>query len=78
MNNEKKPQFMRMFDMSHVPSPDPENFWVLDLDEPRVIMCDDRSGDLQPLLTITVRKIHGNKVSLQITASPKMRRFYAQ
>lgn len=74
MEERPKPPFIpNAFDMSHVPPPDPANFWKLLLNEPRVIMVDPKTK--QPVLTITVREIDGQRISLQVTASPEVR-FY--
>lgn len=64
----KKPPYISKFDMSHVPPPNPENFWKLLLNEPRVIFIDPKTSE--PMLTITVREIDGQRISLQITAAP--------
>jgi hypothetical protein len=75
----KKPDYIpNVFDMSHVPPPDPANYWKLPLHESRVIMADTSSGDIRPMLTITVRDITDGVVSLQITADPSIRAFYKQ
>lgn len=66
--------------MDHVPPPNPENYWKLTLDDPRVIMVNDSSGTLKPMLTLVVREIDekAGKVSLQIVADPNMRMFFKQ
>jgi len=67
----KKPAFIPdSYTMKHVPPPDPANFWKLLLNEPRVVMIDPTT--MEPMLTVTVREIDGQRISLQITASPKM------
>lgn len=74
----KKPEFIDgLFDMSHVPPPDSENFWKLEKDEPRVVMVNKY---MEPELTITVREINQatGEVSLQITASPTIGTFRKQ
>jgi len=76
LTERKKPEFVaNAFDMSHVPPPNPENFWKLLLNEPRVILIDESGSKIEPLVTITVREIDGQRISLQITTSPKMKTY---
>lgn len=70
----KKPAFIpNSYTMQHVPPPDPANFFKLLLNEPRVVMIDQST--MEPMLTITVREIDGQRISLQITASPNMKMY---
>lgn len=74
----KKPEFIDgVFDMSHVPPPNPENYWKLKKDDPRVVMI---TKDMKPILTITVREINEKtgEVSLQLTAHPEVEQFKTQ
>jgi hypothetical protein len=51
----------------HVPPPNPDHFTWLELDETRDIVLSQYG---QPLISVTLRKIEGGKVALQITSSP--------
>jgi hypothetical protein len=75
----KKPDFIpNAFVMDHVPPPNPENYWKLKLNDPRVVMVDQVGTEIVPMMTITVREIKGDEVSLQITFDPRMQTFYKQ
>jgi hypothetical protein len=51
----------------HVPPPNPANFSWLEIDETRDILV---SNSGTPLISVTLRKIEGGKVALQITLNP--------
>jgi hypothetical protein len=51
----------------HVPPPTPENFTWLEVDETRDVLI---TMEGKPLISVTLRKIEGGKVALQITSSP--------
>jgi hypothetical protein len=78
LKERKKPEFIRQFTMDHVPPPDPANFWKMKLNDPHVILADTIDGEIVPTVTVTVREIKGDEVSLQITAHPKIQTFYKQ
>jgi hypothetical protein len=55
----------------HVPPPDPANFTWLEMHDTKDIVL-SRNG--QPLISVTLRAIHGDRVGLQITAIDATRR----
>ncbi len=60
----RQPSYRRM---EHIQPPEAANYWWLDLNKPRTVVTNEAG---EPILTITVREISGEKVALQLSVAP--------